>query len=74
MIFFYFNQFAVCEKVRSVNSVLAMCIVANFILIILHWHGLVNSGKAMFFTFNGLVFVLSLMVFISALRHDYFKD
>lgn len=74
MIFFYFNQFSNDERISCVNVTFGLCILCNFLLLILHWHGIINDSRSMFYTFNGLVFAVTIIHLVSGKRYGYFKN
>jgi hypothetical protein len=56
------------------NAACFISLVINYILIILTHLQIINSPKDMFILFNGLIFVSTIVLFISLGRHGYLKD
>lgn len=59
---------------KKFNVLSILSILANFILIILTQHCILNNAKDFFYTFNGLIFVLTTMIIISIHRHGLYQN
>lgn len=61
---------------RQFNILSILSVLANFILIILTQHTVISNTRdtAMFYTFNGLIVVVTIMIFISGIKHGIFKE
>ena len=59
---------------KQFNDICQFTIMFNFILIILYHHSYGDSGISKLIAFNGSIFVVTVMVLFSGLRHGYFKN
>ena len=55
------------------NLLCILCVIVNYILIILTHHIILTSPIPMFFAFNGGVCLVTMMIFISGIRHKTFE-
>lgn len=55
------------------NFVCFLSLIVNYVLIILTHHQFLTSPVYMFLAFNSGVFAVTMMVFVSGIRHKFFK-
>lgn len=58
---------------KQFNLIAILCVIINYIIIILNHHGLLCDSIGVFWIFNGSVFVTSLMILTSGIHHGIFK-
>ena len=59
---------------KKFNDVAFTALFANFILILLTHLQWIGEPVNMFLIFNGLIFVVTLMILISGIRHEAFSE
>lgn len=65
------------QKSDIANQLLIICKLSNiinFAMIFISYLVISGSIRGYFFTFNGCAFIITLMIFISGLRHGLLKD
>lgn len=57
------------------NFLLILCVIINYVLIILTHHCLIDGNwKQMFWSFNGAIFVVTMLILYSIKRHNVLND
>jgi cytochrome c biogenesis factor len=56
---------------KQFNLILILCVIINYVIIILTHHTILQNPKPMFWAFNGSVFAVTLIIGSSILRHGY---
>lgn len=56
------------------NFLFILCVIINYILIILTRHGIIANWQEIFWTFNGLVLFVTLMICYSIRKHNLLND
>lgn len=58
---------------EQINFICILCVLVNYILIILTHHTIITRPIDMFFAFNGGVFVVTILIVINFIKHGYHK-
>lgn len=56
---------------KQLNEICVLTVLAHFTILILINHLIITQPLIIFFTFNSLVFVITVMITISAKRHGF---
>ena len=57
---------------KQLNNICILCLIINYILIILTHHTILQKPKEVFFMFDGSVLAVTVLIFINLFKHDYF--
>lgn len=59
---------------EQLNFICILCLMVNYVLIILTHHTVLKKPIPMFITFNGTVLAVTILILINCIKHGYFKD
>lgn len=59
---------------EQLNLICILCVIVNYIIIILTHHVILTKPIPMFFAFNGGIFAVTILILINGVKHGYFKD
>jgi hypothetical protein len=58
---------------EQVNFICILCVLVNYVLIILTHHTVITSPISMFYAFNGGVFAVTVLIVINFIKHGYYR-
>lgn len=73
LLFYHFNRYAECPTISGFNDMIFWAIIANFIITLCIYLDILINPKQMFYTFNGLIFAVTLSISTNMARHGYFN-
>jgi len=74
LVFYYLNKYSECEITHEFNKIGFYTVLSNFLILLLYYHGFVIDAVNRMLIFNGLIFAVTISIFISMIRNGYFKN
>jgi len=59
---------------EQLNLICILCIIVNYLIIILTHHVILEKPIQMFYAFNGGIFAVSILILINGIKHGYFRE
>ena len=59
---------------RQLNEICILTVLAHFTILILINHLIITKPLPILFIFNGLVFVVTVLITLAAVKHDFIKE